>query len=160
MWDTINQVVGIPLDFHFVKESIIVAFVYSGQCVSIWLIYEDFQSLKSTALLVLCIYLKYGSNLMFVDPCIVVQFMKKNPTKCNNVSKCYYSLFIWSSTCFGQHAAHHQEPKTALAASGFSYVEGCWVCGWWTLSGTVPALCLTTSNNLPRMKNQRLPVQF
>jgi hypothetical protein len=35
-------------------------------------------------------------------------------------------------------------------------------CSWWTLSGT---LCLTTStsytsNNLPRMKNQRLPVQF
>jgi len=87
-------------------------------------------------------------------------FMKKNPTRCNNVSKFYYSLFIWSSTCFGRHAAHHQEPKTALAASGFSYVEGCW-----TLSGTVQALCLTTStnhtpNNLPRMKNQRLPVQF
>jgi hypothetical protein len=35
--------------------------------------------------------------------------------------------------------------------------------GWWTLSGTVQ--CLTTStnytsNNLPRMKNQRLLVQF
>jgi len=23
------------------------------------------------------------------------------------------------------NTAHHQEPKTALAASGFSYVEGC-----------------------------------
>ena len=34
---------------------------------------------------------------------------------------------MWSSTCFGQHTAHHLEPKTALAASGFSYVEGC---GW------------------------------
>jgi len=36
----------------------------------------------------------------------------------------------------------------------FSYVEDCWTCSWWTLSGT---LCLTTStnytsNNLPRMK--------
>ena len=36
------------------------------------------------------------------------------------------------------------------------------LCSWWMLSGTV---CLTTStnymsNNLPRMKNQRLPVQF
>jgi hypothetical protein len=29
--------------------------------------------------------------------------------------------------------AHHQGPKTALAASGFSYMEGCWTCGWWTL---------------------------
>jgi len=161
---------------------------------------------------------------MFVDPCIIVQFIKKNPTRCNNVSKFYYSvfiwsltcfgrhiahhqepktalaasgfsylegcwtcswwtsgtvcqlyptrcnnvskfyysLFIWSSTCFGRHAAHHQEPKTALAASGFAYLEGCWTCSWWTLSGT---LWLTTStnymsNNLPSMKNQRLPVQF
>ena len=27
-------------------------------------------------------------------------------------------------TCLGQHTAHYQEPKTALAASGFLYVEG------------------------------------
>jgi hypothetical protein len=27
--------------------------------------------------------------------------------------------------------------KTALAVSGFLYVEGCWTCNWWTLSGTV-----------------------
>jgi hypothetical protein len=90
-------------------------------------------------------------------------FIKKNPTRCNNVSKFYYSIFIWSSTCFGRHTAHHQEPKTAIAASGFSYVEGCWMCHLWTLSGTV--LCLTTStnntsNNLLRMKNQRLQLQF
>jgi len=64
-------------------------------------------------------------NLMFVDPCIIVQFVKKNPTRCNNVSKFYYSMFIWNSTCFGWHTAHHQEPKTALAAFGFSYVELC-----------------------------------
>jgi len=82
--------------------------------------------------------------LMFVDPCIIVQFIKKNPTRCKNVSKFYYSIFIWSSTCFGRHTAHHQEPKTVLAASGFSYVEGCWTCSWWTLSGTV---CLTASTN-------------
>jgi hypothetical protein len=95
--------------------------------------------------------------LMFVDQWIIVWFIQKNPTRCNNVSKFYYSTFIWSSTCFEQHTAHHHEPKTALAASGFSYIKSCW-----TLSGTV--LCLTstnyTSNNLPRMKNQRLPVQF
>jgi len=54
-----------------------------------------------------------------------VQFIKKNSTRCNSVSKFYYSIFIWSPTCFGWHIAHHQEPKTALAASGFSYVEGC-----------------------------------
>jgi len=76
---------------------------------------------------------------MFVDPCLIVQFIKKNPTRCNNITKFYYSVFIWSSTCSGRHTAHHQAPKTALAASGFLYVEGCWTCSWWTLSGTVCA---------------------
>jgi len=85
------------------------------------------------------------SHLMFVDTCFIAQFTKKNPTICNNVSKFYYSIFIWSSTCFGRHTAHHQEPKTALAATGFLYVAGCWTCSWWTLSGTV---CLTTSGTL------------
>ena len=59
-------------------------------------------------------------NLKFVCPCIIVRSIKKNPTRCNNVSKFYYSIFIWSSTCFGWHITHHQEPKSALAASGFS----------------------------------------
>jgi len=63
--------------------------------------------------------------------------MKKNPTKCNSVSKLCYSLFIRSSTCFGRHTVHRQEPKTALAASGFSYIEGCWTCGWWTVPDNV-----------------------
>jgi len=78
--------------------------------------------------------------LMFVDPCT---FIKKNPTRCNSVSKFYYSVFIWSSTRFGRHITHHQEPKIALAASGFSYVEGCWACSWWTVSG----VSLTPSTN-------------
>jgi len=79
--------------------------------------------------------------------------VKKNPTRCNNVSKFYYSIFIWTLTCFGRHIAHHQEPKIALAASGFSYVEGCWTCGWCTLSGTYCAwqrLPTTCANNLAR----------
>ena len=54
--------------------------------------------------------------------------------------KIYYSIFIWSSTCLWRHTAHHQEPKTALAASGFSYVEGCWTRSCWTLSGNVHQL--------------------
>jgi len=98
---------------------------------------------------------------MFVDPCITVQFTNKNQTRCNNVSKCYYSIIIRSSTCFGRHTAHHQEPKSALAASGFSYVAGCWTCSW-TLSGTV---CLTmstnyTSNNLTRIKSRGRQCSF
>jgi len=76
---------------------------------------------------------------MFVDPFIIVQFVKKNPTRCNNVSKFYYSIFIWSSTCFGRYTAHHQEPKTALAALVFHTwkIVGCVVgrrcqahCAW------------------------------
>jgi hypothetical protein len=76
-------------------------------------------------------YISQSPDLMFVDPCINirVQFTKKYLTTCNSVSK-FYFIFIWSSTCFGQHTAHHQESKTALAASGFSYVEGCWTCSW------------------------------
>ena len=38
--------------------------------------------------------------------------------------KIYYSMFIWSSTCFRRHTAHHQELKTALVASGFAEVAG------------------------------------
>jgi len=59
----------------------------------------------------------------------------KNPTRCNSVSK-FYFIFIWSSTCFGRHTAHHQGPKTALAASGFAYVGGCWTCSCWTLTAS------------------------
>jgi hypothetical protein len=35
-------------------------------------------------------------------------------------------------------------------------VDGCWTCSCWTLS----ASSNYTSNNSPRMQNQRLPVQF
>jgi hypothetical protein len=31
--------------------------------------------------------------------------------------------FVYSSTCFGRFPAHHQELKTALAASGFTFVS-------------------------------------
>jgi len=37
---------------------------------------------------------KVSKQLMFVDPCIIVQFITKNPTRCNNVSKFYYSILI------------------------------------------------------------------
>jgi hypothetical protein len=69
--------------------------------------------------------------------------------KFNNMQqriKIYYSTFIRSSTCLGRHTAHHQEPETALAASGFAYVEGCWTCGCWTLSAStnIKFICLFT----------------
>jgi hypothetical protein len=77
-------------------------------------------------------------NMMFVDPCIIVYFTLKIPTRCNSVSK-FNFIFIWSSTCFGGHTAHHQELKTALAASGFAYVEGCLTCSCWMLSSNYTA---------------------
>jgi len=40
------------------------------------------------------------------------------------MQQCYQNFIIpyfkWSSACFGRHTAHHQEPKTAQAASGFA----------------------------------------
>ena len=75
----------------------------------------------------------------------------------NKMQQCI-KIFIWSSTCFGRHTAHHQELKTALAASGFAYVKGCWTCwGCWTLTASSD---LNKSNNLSHMQNQRLLVQF
>jgi len=56
----------------------------------------------------------------------------KNPTGCSSVSNFIIPYFKWSSTCFGRHTTHHQEPKSAQAASGFAYVEGCWM-----LSGSI-----------------------
>jgi hypothetical protein len=66
-----------------------------------------------------------------------VHFSKIHTEKSNKMQHCiklYYFVFIWSSTCFGRHTARHQEPKSALVASGFAYVEGCWTCGCWTLT--------------------------
>jgi hypothetical protein len=59
--------------------------------------------------------------------------------KSNKMQQCiriYYSMFIWSSTCFRRHNAHHQEPKTVLAA----LVLHMWKVGRWD--------CWTASSNL------------
>jgi hypothetical protein len=44
--------------------------------------------------------------LMFVDPCIIVQFIQKNPTRYNSVSKFYYSIFIYEA----QHVSGDAPP--------------------------------------------------
>jgi len=63
----------------------------------------------------------------------------KNPTRYNSVSKFIIPYLKWSSTCFGRHTAHHQEPKTEQAAFGFAYVENCRTYSCWTLSGSACA---------------------
>jgi hypothetical protein len=71
-----------------------------------------------------------------------------------------YFIFVWSSTCSGRHTAHHQEPKTALAATGFAHVEGCCMLSCWTLSALLAASSNYTFNNPPRLHKQRLLMQF
>jgi len=39
-------------------------------------------------------------------------------------------MFLNCSKCFGRHTAHHQELKTLIAASGFTYVFGCRPLRW------------------------------
>jgi hypothetical protein len=52
-----------------------------------------------------------------------------------------YQNFIIPYLYEAQHVlgdtAHHQDPKTALATSGFTYTEGCWTCSWWTSDTTI-----------------------
>jgi len=74
---------------------------------------------------------------MFVDPCIIVQFKKKIQQDATNVSEFLLFHIYIKLNMFRRYTAHHQEPKTALVASDFLYVEGRWTCSWWTLSGTV-----------------------
>jgi hypothetical protein len=91
-------------------------------------------------------YIYHLAHYMFVKACryhSVDQFIKfiyiihiKNPTKFNIVSK-FYFIFIWSLTCFGRHTTKQHKPKTALTASGFAYVDNCWMCSCWMLSGRV-----------------------
>jgi hypothetical protein len=70
---------------------------------------------------------------------------KERSNETQQYIKFYYSICIWSSTCFGRHAAHHQEPKTALAASGFSYMKGCFYV--YLVDVVRHSMCLTMSAN-------------
>jgi len=69
---------------------------------------------------------------------LILQFLQWKPQQDATLYQNFINpYFKWSSTCFGRYTAHHQEPKTAQAASGFAYVEGCGTCSCWTLSGSV-----------------------
>jgi len=43
---------------------------------------------------------------MFVEPCIIVQFIKKNPTRCNNVSNFFIILYLYET----QHVSGYTPP--------------------------------------------------
>ena len=60
--------------------------------------------------------------------------------KSNKMQQCI-KIFIIPYLYEAQHVSDDTPPiirslKLQLAASGFLYVEGCWTCSWWTLSGT------------------------
>jgi hypothetical protein len=44
-------------------------------------------------------------------------FLTENPKQAVTDINFYYSVFKLSSTCFGRHTAHQQEPNTIQAAS-------------------------------------------
>jgi len=82
-----------------------------------------------------------------------VLFVKRNPTKSNNVSKFYYSISIESQHVSGYTPPIIRSLKLHWKPLGFhaSKVVGR------AVSGRCQAHC---ANSLPSMKNQRLPVQI
>jgi len=83
-----------------------------------------FTGLNKRFILILSFYLQPWRSIGFLlDVRGSVHHSKIHTEKSNKMQQCmkiYYSILIWSSTCFGRHTAHHQEPKTALAVSGFA----------------------------------------
>jgi hypothetical protein len=55
---------------------------------------------------------------------VLKTFTKKKIQQDATVYQNFISYLYEAQHVFGRHTAHHQEPKTALAASGFAYVEG------------------------------------
>jgi hypothetical protein len=41
--------------------------------------------------------------------------------------------YLYEAQHVSGDTTHHQETKISLAASGFEYLEGCWMCRCWTL---------------------------
>jgi hypothetical protein len=69
---------------------------------------------------------RYQQNSVFCAPRCKAVIHTQTANKMRQCTKIYYFMSIWSSTCFGRHTAHHQELKTALAASA----------GGWTLTAS------------------------
>jgi len=126
-------------------------------------------SIFSTNLFMCCLRLlgtigtQRRNLLMFVDPCIIVQFMKKNPTRWNNIS----IFFIISYLYEAQHVSDNTPPIIrSLKLHWQPLIFHTWKDVGRVVGGRCQAHCAwqrpptTRTNNLPLMKNQRLPVQF
>jgi len=95
--------------------------------------------------------------LMFVDPCIIVLFVKKFQQD----ATMYQNFFIIPHLYEAQHVSGDTPPIIRSLKLHWQPL----VFRTWKVVGCVAGLCLTmstsyTSNNLPCMKNHRLPVQF
>jgi len=89
-------------------------------------------------------FLLSNSIVTFVDRCVIVKFIKKNPTRYNSISN-FIVLYLYEA----QHVLGDTPPIIrSLKLHWQPLVFHMWkfvcTCGWWTLSGT---LCLTTSTN-------------
>jgi len=88
-------------------------------------------------------------NLMFVDPCIIVQFLQKIQQDAT-----VYQSFIIPYLNEAEHVSGNTPPiirslklhKQPLVLHNI--MEGCRTCSCWTLSGS--ARYLTASDNLPQ----------
>ena len=74
---------------------------YNVPCIRFFYLYElstlkgpSWSCIYRLAAVFLVFRQRDGLFFMIVDPCIIVQFIKKNPTRCNSVSTFYYSIFI------------------------------------------------------------------
>ena len=98
----------------------------------------------------------------FVGPCIIVQFIKKDPTRCNNVSNFIIPYLYEAQHVLGdtppitRNLKLHRQPLVFHTWKVVRRVVGgrCQTHSAWQRPPT------TRPNNLPRMKNQRLSVQF
>jgi fumarate reductase subunit D len=61
---------------------------------------------------------------------------KIHKEKSKKMQQCIKTLLFRIYIKLNMFRATHR-PSSALTASGFLYVEGCWTCSCWTLSGTV-----------------------
>jgi len=66
---------------------------------------QSFRTLKSTTPIIVFRKLDVRGSVHYT----IIHI--GNPTRCNSASQ-FYFIFIWRSTCFWRHTAHHQEHCT------------------------------------------------
>jgi hypothetical protein len=86
-----------------------------------------------------CSSVKWPHTLTFGDPCIIVKFIKKNPTRYNNVSNFIISYLYEAQHVSGDTPSIIRSPKLHWQFPVFHMWKVVWMCSWWTLSGTVCA---------------------